>query len=287
MSYAHTVILPTSVESPLLDRGSLTFIGTATVLLRYAGFSVLTDPNFLHRGDHAHLGYGVVSRRLTNPAIDMKDLPPFDIVVLSHLHEDHFDRLVERRLDKGTMIVTNSKAAASLRKKNFYRAYGLDTWQELSLTRGNNSLSITSLPGRHGPGLVAALLPPVMGSLLEFRADDGKTMLRVYISGDTLMYKDLREIPKRFPDIDLALLHLGGTKVYDVMVTMNGEQGVQLVKLVNPHEFVPIHYNDYTVFKSPLEDFQKAVDDARLSKRAHYLKHGDIYTFSVPTRSPQ
>ena len=282
MSYAHTVILPTATERPLLDQGLLTFVGTATVLLRYAGFTVLTDPNFLHRGDHVHLGYGLKSRRLTNPAFEMKDLHPFDILVLSHLHEDHFDRLVERRLDKGTMIATTSQAAESLRKKNFYRAYGLDTWQVLNLTKGNNSLSITALPGRHGPGPVASLLPAVMGSLLEFRADDGKKTLRVYISGDTLMYKDLREIPKRFPDIDLALLHLGGTKILGLMVTMNGKQGLQLVKLINPHEFIPIHYNDYDVFKSSLEEFQKAVDEACLSKRARYLNHGDAYTFPVP-----
>jgi len=39
-------------------RGSLTFIGTATVLIRFGAFTFLTDPNFLHAGDHAHLGYG-------------------------------------------------------------------------------------------------------------------------------------------------------------------------------------------------------------------------------------
>jgi hypothetical protein len=36
--------------------GSIFFVGTATVILRYAGFTILTDPNFLHAGDHVHLG---------------------------------------------------------------------------------------------------------------------------------------------------------------------------------------------------------------------------------------
>ena len=44
---------------------SLTWIGTATVLLRHGGFTLLTDPNFLHRGQLAYLGKGLVSRRLT------------------------------------------------------------------------------------------------------------------------------------------------------------------------------------------------------------------------------
>lgn len=46
-------------ETPDRATGSIFFIGTATVLIRYAGFTILTDPNFLHAGDHAHLGHGL------------------------------------------------------------------------------------------------------------------------------------------------------------------------------------------------------------------------------------
>ena len=80
-----------------LERSSIFFVGTATVLIRYAGFTILTDPNFLHAGDHAHLGYGLHSERLTNPAIEIEDLSPLDLVLLSHLHGDHFDRVPPRR----------------------------------------------------------------------------------------------------------------------------------------------------------------------------------------------
>jgi L-ascorbate metabolism protein UlaG (beta-lactamase superfamily) len=180
------------------------------------------------------------------------------------------------------MIATNPQAAESLHKKNFYRTYGLKTWQLLKLEKGASSLNITALPARHAPGPLASLLPPVMGSLLEFQVDGGRKVLRVYISGDTLMCKALHEIPEHFPTIDLALLHLGGAKIAGLMVTMNGKQGLQLVKLIHPHEFIPIHYNDYGIFTSPLAEFQHAVEEAQLSTHAHYLKHGDTYTFSVP-----
>lgn len=46
---------------------SLTFIGTATTVLRLGGFTLLTDPNFLHRGQRAYLGYGLTSKRLRDP----------------------------------------------------------------------------------------------------------------------------------------------------------------------------------------------------------------------------
>lgn len=47
---------------------------------------ILTQPNFLHAGDHVHLGPGVSSTRLTNPSVDLHDLPRIDLVLLSHYH---------------------------------------------------------------------------------------------------------------------------------------------------------------------------------------------------------
>src|SRR3954463_8871880 len=78
--------------------GSIFFVGTATVILRACGFTILTDPNFLHKEDHVHLGFGLTSERLTEPALALEALPDIDFIVLSHFHEDHFDRLVQEKL---------------------------------------------------------------------------------------------------------------------------------------------------------------------------------------------
>jgi hypothetical protein len=66
--------------------GRILFIGIATTLIRAAGFTILTDPNFLHRGDRAYLGMGLTTKRLTEPALSIGELPPLDFVVLSHHH---------------------------------------------------------------------------------------------------------------------------------------------------------------------------------------------------------
>lgn len=86
MSHTINLELPVSGGEPIdLESGSILFVGTATVILRYAGFTVLTDPNFLHAGDHAHLGYGITAERRTDPAMDIEDIPPEgDFVLLSH-----------------------------------------------------------------------------------------------------------------------------------------------------------------------------------------------------------
>ena len=278
-----TLVLPRRNEEPDFGSGSVFFVGTATVLIRYAGFTILTDPNFLHRGDHVHLGYGLISRRQTNPAVEIEDLPPLDFVLLSHLHGDHFDRVAQRKLNKATPIISTRHAVAYLKRKGFTSTHALKTWETLSITKGQARLRLTAMPGTHAPGPLAVALPPVMGSMLEFRTPEDETRLRLYISGDTLVHEQLREIPRRYPEIDLALLHLGGTKILGVvMVTMDAGQGVEAIRIIEPRTAIPIHYNDYTVFKSPLEDFKRAVVEAGLEERVHYLNHGDTYEFEVP-----
>src|SRR6516225_12337331 len=106
-------------------QGSMFFVGNATVVLKYAGFTILTDPNFLHRGDHVHLGYGMTAARRTDPPLELEALPPIDFVLLSHMHEDHFDREVERKLDRSLPIVTTPHGAAGLTAKGFSAAKAL------------------------------------------------------------------------------------------------------------------------------------------------------------------
>jgi L-ascorbate metabolism protein UlaG (beta-lactamase superfamily) len=274
--------LPRRNEAPDFGRGSIFFVGTATVVIRYAGFTILTDPNFLHAGDHVHLGYGLTSVRRTNPAVEMEDLPLLDFVLLSHLHGDHFDRVAERKLNKATPILTTRHATRYLGKVGFTRTHSLKTWESIELRKGEANLRLTAMPGTHGPGPFGALLPPVMGSMLDFEDETGENRLRMYISGDTLIHDRLREIPRRFPDVDLALLHLGGTKVLGIVVTMDAEQGMEAMRIIDPRTAVPIHYNDYEAFESPLEDFKKAMNEAGLEDRVHYLAHGDTYEFEGP-----
>lgn len=280
-----TLNLPAGTAAAQADH-SVQFIGTATVLIRYGGLTILTDPNFLHKGDHVHLGYGLTSERRTDPAIAFDALPPVDLVLLSHLHDDHFDKLVRERLKRGTPIVTTAPAAAELRELGFTATIGLDTWQDVQVTKGGTALRVTAMPGRHGPLAVAALLPPVMGSMLEFSSAAGR--YRIYVSGDTMVYDDIEEIPRRFPGTDLALLHLGGTRLLGIVtVTMDAKEGVRMLRLIAPHHAIPIHYDDYDVFKSPLSDFQKAVGAAGLADKVSYLKHGETYRFepvAVPAR---
>jgi len=199
---------------------------------------------------------------LTEPTAQPEDLPPLDAVVLSHLHGDHFDRRARDGLAKDTLVVTTPESARALRRWGFTRVVGLRTWDSHEVEKDGATLTVQATPGTHAPSLLKPLLPPVMGSVLTFTPPAGDP-LRLYVTGDTLVHDDLRELPRRHPDLDVGLWHLGGTRIplgKGVLVTMDGRQGADLLEIVTPRRTVPIHHGDYGVFADPVETFLAEVD---------------------------
>jgi L-ascorbate metabolism protein UlaG (beta-lactamase superfamily) len=261
---------------------SLTFVGNATTVLRLGDFTLLTDPSFVTAGHRVHLGYGLWTKRLTDPALAVGDLPPLDAVLLSHLHGDHFDRAARRGLPRDVPIVTTPSASRGLRRRRFGAAHGLPTWETYDLSQGGQRLRVTAVPGRHGPGPVDRLLPDVMGSVVEL-IDDGVCRLRLYVTGDTLYRPWLAEIPRRCGDIDAMLIHLGGTRLLGLLLTMDDAQGADLTELIRPRLTVPIHYDDYRVFTSPLAEYLRRVRRRELPGVTPVIR-GD--TLALPVRNP-
>ncbi|KAF2683230.1 Metallo-hydrolase/oxidoreductase [Lentithecium fluviatile CBS 122367] len=270
----------------------------ATTILEWEGLRILIDPNFLHANDHVHLGPG--------------ELPRIDAVLLSHYHEDHFDKLVEDKLKRSLPIITIPHAKECLTAKgdkSFTAVHALDFFQSMRLDvktgkiQGGQkpSIKVTGMPGKHvppGPLNVAnnilGTVPPTNGWMVELgyaaAADSEKFDCghRIYISGDTLMVDEPKEIPERNTDknIDPMLVHLGGTTIPGpsmplLMITMDGKQSVQPMQLLNPDVTIPIHYDDYDVFMSLLSDFKKAVIEAGLSDKVVYLDRTDQFEFNV------
>jgi Beta-lactamase superfamily domain len=89
----------------------ITFVGTVTTIISVAGFSILTGPNFLYRGDRAYVGMGLSTKRVTEPALSVQQLPELDFIVLSHHHGDYFDRIAARDLDHDLPVITEPHAA--------------------------------------------------------------------------------------------------------------------------------------------------------------------------------
>jgi L-ascorbate metabolism protein UlaG (beta-lactamase superfamily) len=125
-----------------------------------------------------------------------------------------------------------------------------------------------------------ALLPDVMGTIVDLERD-GQRRFRLYITGDTLYRPVLADIPRRFADIDAMLIHLGGTRLLGLLLTMDGAQGAALTTLVRPSLTVPIHYDDYPVFRSPLRDFLQHATGRGLASRVRPISRGETISLTA------
>jgi len=281
---------------------AVTFVGTATTLLELGPFRLLTDPNFLQRGQRAYIGMGLATKRLTEPAMRIEELPPLDAVVLSHYHGDHFDRVAALGLDHELPVITDPRAARKLSRRGFRRAIALPTWSSQELRRGAWRCRATSLPGKHAPRPLGLVVPPVMGTMLEL-LDGERLVYRVYVTGDTLPHDGISEIARRYPSslpgsghyalgnddalgaerhgIDCCIIHLGGTRLAGVLLTMDGRQGVEALRTLAPRVAVPVHYDDYRVFKSPLSDFVAFVAGTDLVSDVRCLARGETFRYPL------
>jgi hypothetical protein len=151
----------------------------------------MTDPNFLHAGDHVHLGPGVTGTRQTNPALDLHELPRIDAVLLSHYHADHFDEKVEASLRRSLPIITTPHAKDHLVSKgedeSFSQVFDLGFFEtmfvDIRKSDGGGhvagmmkmpAVKVTGMPGKHVPdGLLSkandllGAVPPTNGWMLE------------------------------------------------------------------------------------------------------------------------
>lgn len=147
---------------------------------------------------------------------------------------------VEATLRRDLPILTTPHAHKALTSKtpaseNFTAVTPLDTWYsalisiaESSSASTGKTIKVTAMPGKHvppGPGHlldklneIVKAVPPTNGWMIELMngskvgKDEGVGVgYRIYVSGDTLFVDDLKDIPKRYPHVDLMLIHLGAS----------------------------------------------------------------------------
>src|SRR5207302_828334 len=107
---------------------SVTWIGHATTLIQLREANLITDPNFADRI------YTV--RRHAPPGVALADLPPLDVVLVSHDHPDHLDEAAVRAIGDRPRWIVPLGLAPWLRERGIKNAVELDWWESTSVPRG-------------------------------------------------------------------------------------------------------------------------------------------------------
>jgi L-ascorbate metabolism protein UlaG (beta-lactamase superfamily) len=216
------------------------WLGHATVLLRVGGMTVLTDPVLSPR---VGVGLGVVTggpRRLAAPALDLHELPPLDLILLSHAHFDHLDRPTLVRLAKKTPVVTAPHTQDLVRDLGFRRVYESRWGEELDF----GPLVVTALPAAHwGARTFYDDYRGYNAYLLESLTGPAK---RVLYGGDTAYHEEFRDEGR----VDLAVLGIGAYDPY-VAAHATPEQAWAMAEHVRAERVLPMHHSTFRLSYEP------------------------------------
>ena len=242
-----------------MSRVRLTHIGGPTVLIEVGGWRLLTDPTFDPAGGSYRFGWGTGSRKLAGPAIPASELGEVDAVLLSHdHHDDNLDTAGRALLPAAGTIVTTVSGAARLAGD----VRGLALWERTQLAApGRPTIDVTATPCRHGPPLSRPIVGDVVGFALGW---DGQEHGVLWISGDTVLYHEVREVPERL-QVGTAILHLGGVQfpvTGPVRYTMTAKDAVELCGLLHAHTVIPLHYEGWKHFRQGRDAIERELATA-------------------------
>jgi len=244
----------------------LQLLRNATMRLTYAGVAILTDPYLGAR--HA---YTSLAGREQNPTVDLPcsieaAVAGVDLVIISHLHNDHFDPAAVAALDKAIPMLCQPGDEARIGAKGFNNVVPLidaELWQGISITRTG---------GTHGTGKWGEDLNPVSGFV--FKAPGEPT---VYWVGDTVYYDLVQQaIEAHHPDVIIP--HCGGAELEDSgPIIMDAAQTVTLAQANPAARLVAIHMEALDHCLTSRVDLRAAADRAGIdAARLLIPADGDI-----------
>lgn len=267
---------------PASDTCRITLVGAATVLLECGSFRLLTDPVFDPAGTRYTLRvFGVIPipmQKTGTPSLTVDQLGHLDAILLSHDgHADNLDHSGRAVLRRAPAILTTPAAARRLGGQ----ALGLATWETTTLTAPDGStLRVTATPARHGPAGSLPIVGPVTGFLLEW---PGQKHGALYVSGDTVWYRALRQIGARFR-VSAALLHLGGAAFPisgPLRYTMTARDVPAAARSLGARTILPIHYEGWRHFREPPARARERLQRAELDASLVWLEPGRATTVPV------
>jgi L-ascorbate metabolism protein UlaG (beta-lactamase superfamily) len=208
------------------------------------GVTILTDPVFSAR---IGIGVGPVTlglKRLVEPALPLADLPPVDVILLSHAHMDHFDLPSLRSLEsRGTTVVTAARTSDLLRVRRYGSVHELG-WDD---TAAVGPLTIRAFPVNHWG---ARMRTDVHRGFNGYTIEAGRH--RVVFGGDTAATNSFRALKGRRP-YDLAIMPVGA---YDPWIHYHctPEQAWRMAEDAGFEHFLPVHHQTLQLSREPYEE---------------------------------
>ena len=270
----HSAVTPRTGKTykpKLVSNGELgvTFIGHSSFFLQIGRQNVIIDPNFAR--------WLFVLKRLRQPGLQIHDLPPIDLVLVTHAHFDHLHRPSLRAIVQNNLrtrghapaIIVPSHVMDLVSDLGFSEIIELDWWK----SSRHGSLSVTHVPSRHWGARI----------LKDSHRGYGGYVLRsgkhsVYHAGDTAYFEGFCEIGRRLSP-ELALLPIGAYNPPTFRnVHTNPADATRAFIDLKARWMIPMHYGTFRLSHEPVDEplqlLEQEAQSAGIEDRVVVLKEG-------------
>ena len=248
---------------PKLKSGqvAVTWIGHASFLIQFTDLNVLVDPNFAN--------WLFLLKRLKRSGLKLRDLPPIDLVLLTHAHYDHFHKPTLRKLPAPKIGLMPWGMGELSRDLGFTRIVELDWWETFT----QRDWKVTFTPSQHwGARTLHDHHRGYGGFVLEHQGR------KIYHAGDSAYFGGFTEIGKKLAP-EIALLPIGAYHPETFRrVHMGPDEAIKAFKDLGARRLVPMHYGTFKLSFEEMDEpprwLRQLATEQNLLKQLRILDEG-------------
>ncbi len=272
--------IPQLAQTLSMDKTHITYINHASHLIQIQNLNLLTDPIYTKRaGPTSLLG----PKRVRDPGIHLKELPPIHIVLISHNHFDHMNlpTLVKLKKMFNPLYIVPLGNARYLKSKKIENVLELDWWESYPL---NENQSISLVPAVHwSMRKVTDRNKALWGG---YWIQSGK--LKIYFAGDTGYGPHFKEINQKLTAPDISILPIGAYEPRWFMKQqhINPEEAVKASLDLKSRLSIATHHRtfrlSYEGYDTPVKDLKKSLLIHGLSESAFLApENGETIIYQI------
>lgn len=219
------------------------------MLIEIDGIRVLTDP--VLRGRVAHLVRSA-------PRVDASTIADVDVVLVSHMHHDHFDPSSLRMLDQRARLIVPHGAGMAAGKLGLGSVTELREGEKCTV----DGVEVRATHAKHRKGRLLSRRSDAIG----FTVAGGQ---RLYFAGDTDLFPAMRQLGG---DLDVVLLPVSGWGPRLGPGHLDPERAAQSLAMLEPRVAVPIHWG--TLYRIGMRPSSRAqAEEAPLAFAREAARH--------------
>ena len=265
---------------------ALTWIGHSTLLARTPRATILVDPIFSSRA--SPLSFAGPKREAVLP-MELGELPPIDIVILSHDHYDHLDHATIEALAQrhDPLFLVPLGVARYVKKWGGRRVAEMDWWQYADV----DGTRYHCVPAKHFSGRSHFNRDGTLWAAWYIEQEDGST--RVFYGGDSGYAPHFRQIRDYLGAPDIAILPIGAYLPPWLMqpVHMDPEEALSAFDDLRAAHMIPVHWGTFDMAEEPIhapgDALRRLVDERSLQNSVHLLDIGETWHYEADLQRRQ